>query len=55
MRLDAFYVSLLSEKYKNQGSLSITAVVKALLTALKSNSQASDTHEYSSLIYVIKK
>lgn len=55
MRLDAFYVSLLSEKYKNKGSLTITAVVKAFFTALKSNFQASDTHEYSSLIYVIKK
>lgn len=55
MRLDAFYVALLSEKYKNHGSLSITGAVKAALTALKSNSKASGTHEYSSLIYVVKK
>ena len=55
MRLDAFYITLLSEKYRNHGSFSITGMISALLNALKSNYSAKKNFEYSSLIYVVKK
>ena len=52
MKFDSFYVSILSEKYKN-GS---TNLLKALYTGLKSNLNANNKrHDYSSMIYVIKK
>ncbi len=47
---DSFYVSLLSEKYKNGK----TNYIKAFYQGLKSNLQALKTGNYSSLIYVIK-
>tara|TARA_R110000744_G_scaffold230684_4_gene348872 strand:- start:1599 stop:2429 length:831 start_codon:yes stop_codon:yes gene_type:complete len=51
MFFDAFYVSLLSEKYKNgkQNFLS------AFRIGLMSNLQALGTKEFSSLIYVLKR
>lgn len=55
MKLDAYYVSLLSEKYRTQNTLSLPAVYKAIRTGLKSNIKARRTTEYSSLIYVAKK
>jgi len=51
MKFDAFYVSLLSEKYKNQKM----NPVKAFYNGLRSNMKAKRTSEYSSLIYIIKK
>lgn len=51
MLFDAFYVSLLSEKYKT-GKLSF---VKAFYQGLKSNRKAKGTREYSSHIYILKK
>ena len=51
MKLDSFYVSLLSEKYKKGKSRPI----KAFFVGLKSNMKALRTKEYSSLIYVLKK
>ncbi|QNF32675.1 class I SAM-dependent methyltransferase [Adhaeribacter swui] len=52
MKFDAYYVSLLSEKYKSGN----TAIVKSVLTGLKSNNHASkNANDYSSLIYVGKK
>jgi 2-polyprenyl-3-methyl-5-hydroxy-6-metoxy-1,4-benzoquinol methylase len=51
MRFDAFYVSLLSEKYKS-GSMN---VIKAFFRGLQSNAKARRSGEYSSLIYVLKK
>lgn len=50
MKLDSFYVSLLSEKYKKGKSHPI----KAFFIGLKSNMKALRTKEYSSLIYVLK-
>ncbi|MFQ3575815.1 MAG: class I SAM-dependent methyltransferase [Cytophagales bacterium] len=47
---DAFYVSILSEKYKKGGSL-----LSALKNAYRSNVEAKRTGNYSSLIYIIKK
>lgn len=52
MKLDAFYISLLSEKYKYNRS----NYLKSLLTGLKSNSYArKNNNNYSSLIYILKK
>ncbi|MEH6536864.1 MAG: class I SAM-dependent methyltransferase [Psychroserpens sp.] len=51
MTFDAYYVSLLSEKYKN----GIMNPLKAFWVGLRSNMKARRTREYSSLIYVIKK
>jgi 2-polyprenyl-3-methyl-5-hydroxy-6-metoxy-1,4-benzoquinol methylase len=47
---DSFYVSLLSEKYKN-GKMNF---LKAFLIGFKSNRTAKQTFEYSSHIYIIK-
>lgn len=51
MIFDAFYVSLLSEKYKTGNNFSI----KAFWVGLKSNFKAKDTNEYSSHIYCFRK
>jgi len=50
MKFDAFYVSLLSEKYKS-GSMNI---FNAFYVGLLSNIKAINTKQYSSLIYLIK-
>ena len=50
MLFDAFYVSLLSEKYKN-GKMNF---IKGFCIGLLSNLKAINTKAYSSLIYVIK-
>lgn len=50
MKFDAFYVCLLSEKYKS----GIMNPFKAFWVALRSNLKASRNQEYSSLIYIIK-
>lgn len=50
MKLDAYYVSLLSEKYKNGGN-----IISALKNGYKSNIYAAENNNnYSSLIYVAK-
>ncbi|WP_369908031.1 class I SAM-dependent methyltransferase [Mesonia sp. K7] len=48
---DAFYVSLLSEKYKSNSS----NFIKPLFVGLMSNLKAISSKEYSSLIYFLKK
>ena len=50
MKFDAYYVSLLSEKYRN-GKMNI---IKSFWIGFQSNSKAKKTSEYSSLIYVLK-
>lgn len=50
MKFDAFYVSLLSEKYKTGRS----NFLKAIYIGLRSNYKAKLTGEFSSLIYIIK-
>ena len=50
MKFDAYYVSLLSEKYKS----GFMNPVKAFWIGLQSNLKAKQSKEYSSLIYVIK-
>ncbi|MBJ7879661.1 class I SAM-dependent methyltransferase [Gelidibacter salicanalis] len=51
MKFDAFYVSLLSEKYKS-GKMNY---LKGFWNGWRSNVKARSSGEYSSLIYVIKK
>lgn len=51
MKYDAYYVSLLSEKYKT-GKMNL---MKAFYRGFISNLKARSTTEYSSLIYVLKK
>jgi 2-polyprenyl-3-methyl-5-hydroxy-6-metoxy-1,4-benzoquinol methylase len=51
---DAFYVSMLSEKYKNQGRLGVSQFAAGLINGLRSNLNARQTKEYSSLIYILK-
>lgn len=50
MTFDAFYVALLSEKYK-YGKMNF---IKAFITGMKSNWKAKQTKEFSSHIYVFK-
>jgi 2-polyprenyl-3-methyl-5-hydroxy-6-metoxy-1,4-benzoquinol methylase len=50
MKFDAYYVSLLSEKYKS----GTTNPFKAFWMGLRSNIKAKRSGEYSSLIYIIK-
>lgn len=50
MKWDAFYVSLLSEKYK-KGYINF---INAIYVGLRSNYKAKRNFEYSSIIYVIK-
>lgn len=50
MYFDSFYVSLLSEKYKNKKQ----NIIKAFFIGLISNFKALKTKEFSSLIYILK-
>ena len=53
MWFDSFYVSMLSEKYKKNGSIGL---IKAVWNGFISNANAvSDTGKCSSLIYVIRR
>lgn len=54
MKLDSFYISLLSEKYR-KGNTTITGMLKAFMNGLKSNILAKRNGQYSSLIYIVKK
>jgi 2-polyprenyl-3-methyl-5-hydroxy-6-metoxy-1,4-benzoquinol methylase len=51
MKFDAYYVSLLSEKYKS-GKMN---PIKSFYRGFISNLRANSTKEYSSLIYVLRK
>lgn len=51
MKFDAFYVSMLSEKYK-WGKMN---VLRAFWIGLRSNLKANRSGEYSSIIYILKK
>jgi 2-polyprenyl-3-methyl-5-hydroxy-6-metoxy-1,4-benzoquinol methylase len=53
MKLDAYYVSMLSETYKNGGKGSIGSLIKGFLSGFKSNGNAG-SNNYSSLIYIAK-
>ena len=55
MIYDSYYVSLLSEGYKNPSSGIITRYVKAFLEGYRSNRKAGKPGNYSSNIYIFKK
>jgi len=55
MRLDSFYVSLLSESYKHPKRYKLLQLFFAFLTGLKSNFKGRANLNYSSLIYVVKR
>ncbi|HWA35490.1 MAG TPA: class I SAM-dependent methyltransferase [Cyclobacteriaceae bacterium] len=55
MKLDSYYVSLLSEKNTNGGTLPPMKMLRALRTAFISNAKAKKDLNYSSLIYVATK
>jgi len=52
---DSYYVSLLSEGYKNPNSGILTRYVKAFLEGYRSNQKADKPGNYSSNIYIFKK
>ena len=52
MKLDSFYVSLLSEGYKSPGKSRFITGTKAFIEGLISNFSARRNKEYSSLIYI---
>lgn len=54
MRLDAIYVSILSEKYLTR-SFSLLGFLRGLFTGIRSNISGMSTTEYSSHIYIAKK
>ncbi len=54
MKLDAYYVSLLSEKYKNPQGQNMMSFIRAIKTGLLSNSKAKKSLNYSSLIYIAR-
>ncbi|PIQ35328.1 MAG: methyltransferase [Bacteroidetes bacterium CG18_big_fil_WC_8_21_14_2_50_41_14] len=51
MKMDAYYVSLLSEKYQNNSF----SVFRAFLTGFISNLKGTKSNNYSSMIFVMKK
>jgi 2-polyprenyl-3-methyl-5-hydroxy-6-metoxy-1,4-benzoquinol methylase/rubredoxin len=51
MKMDAYFVSMLSEKYQNKHNRYLSAAISGFL----SNARAKRTGEYSSLIYVFRK
>lgn len=55
MVFDSFYVSLLSEQYRNDKSCIIKKYVLALITGIKSNLKAAQNGQYSSLLYIAQK
>lgn len=54
MKLDSFYVSLLSEKYKHNRNTFAT-MAPAFYNGVLSNLKARKSHQYSSLIYIAEK
>lgn len=51
MKFDAYYVSMLSEKYMNTSM----GKLRAIIQGFKSNAKAKRTNNYSSMIFVLKK
>jgi 2-polyprenyl-3-methyl-5-hydroxy-6-metoxy-1,4-benzoquinol methylase len=53
LKLDAYYVSMLSEKYR--GSNKVSSITNAIKQGWKSNQDAKYDSQYSSLIYIAQK
>ena len=54
MKMDAYYVSMLSEKYKS-GNLGPLQMTKGIINGLRSNLNSGKEKNYSSLIYIAQK
>jgi 2-polyprenyl-3-methyl-5-hydroxy-6-metoxy-1,4-benzoquinol methylase len=54
MKLDAFYVSLLSEVYQNPQASKLSNGLNAFVQGVKSNRAAKVNNNYSSLVYIAK-
>lgn len=54
MKLDAYYVSLLSERYKNPNQFKLVSGFKAFMEGVLSNLYARKNKEHSSLIYIAR-
>ena len=54
MKLDAYYVSILSEKYRRNNHMTVSCLVSGILAGLTSNARAGQDN-YSSLIYIVQK
>lgn len=54
MKLDSYYVSMLSEKYR-AGKQTLSGLTKATFIGFLSNMKAAKKENHSSLIYIIKK
>lgn len=52
---DSYYVSLLSEGYKNPKASLLTRYVKAFMQGYRSNQRAGKPGNYSSNIFIFKK
>ncbi len=55
MKLDAYYVSLLSERNGIDGKNTLSNVANAIKTAYRSNARAEYDNNYSSMIYLVQK
>lgn len=55
MKLDAYYVSLLSDKYSHNGRFTLWGSMKAIAVALRSNMLGAKNKNQSSLIFVVQK
>jgi 2-polyprenyl-3-methyl-5-hydroxy-6-metoxy-1,4-benzoquinol methylase len=56
MLFDSYYVSLLSEKYKNPQSSSIKHLITGFINGFISNKSAKNNHSnYSSILFILKK
>ncbi|HEY5691816.1 MAG TPA: class I SAM-dependent methyltransferase [Cyclobacteriaceae bacterium] len=54
LKMDSYYVSLLSEKYKNKARHNIISPIKAFIRGMTSNEKAKKSMNYSSLIYIAR-
>jgi len=54
MKLDSYYVSLLSEGYKRPKSSGLIRMINAITSGMLSNRSAKKSGQYSSLIYIVK-
>jgi 2-polyprenyl-3-methyl-5-hydroxy-6-metoxy-1,4-benzoquinol methylase len=55
MKMDAFYVSMLSEQYRSPNKNKIVRTISATLSGMASNLKAAKTTNHSSLIYIAQR
>jgi 2-polyprenyl-3-methyl-5-hydroxy-6-metoxy-1,4-benzoquinol methylase len=55
MKMDAYYVSLLSEKYSSGKELGLVSAIKSFSSGVFSNIKAKSAEQYSSVIYIFRK